>query len=349
MEVEPPGRHRGSDSTVGKHARTDGVLAMVGRLLPALRGVNKVILGTGALAVALVSIWAVLPKNGDVEVHFRGAQVVQMGVPLSRYQQSKPAITPAQFLVSTSQRPAPRGGGQTLQSPGASKPTSQVGAPTLMTTPRTTSATPSTTTPANTTSATTAATSFTKPTTTTLDQSQPRGPSLPAARKGAAAPPPQEYLDSVQREWCLVPECPKVAASVLPIPVPANNQLLPPDQAAAKVAATLSHVRSHDFGQGPDPLGVLVQVKIDLVNTQDAPVTIVWQLDGGPEAPQLSEDWLNSTAVYALRGESAHDSAAFRLWVPIPAQPGDYSISLFALTPDSDLAVDSAVVDGRFR
>lgn len=120
-----------------------------------------------------------------------------------------------------------------------------------------------------------------------------------------------------------------VAAMLTAAATDENGEPLPPDVAAERVIELLGETRTVETGEGKqNPLGVLVDVNVELEGLRGRPVLLTWSIfphDGGPP---LFGSWLQTVAAYRLEAGSNRDTASFDLWLPLPKDPGPYVAGL---------------------
>jgi hypothetical protein len=149
-----------------------------------------------------------------------------------------------------------------------------------------------------------------------------------------------------------------------PLPVPQHDPTdlsatvttvtpqLSPVEAARRLVSIFAHVRSNEI-RGPDansiqkePLGMVLDVQISMENARGIPVDIYWQIQGaGSDSRQLNADWVQLTPAYRLNATDDSDGGAFKLWVPLPSEKGDYAISLTAISTADELPNASILTD----
>jgi hypothetical protein len=154
-----------------------------------------------------------------------------------------------------------------------------------------------------------------------------------------------------------------ITALPLPIPQPDSTDVaakgipqLSPVEAAHKLAAFFSHVRSNEIkasGNGvpsqKEPLGMVLDVQVSMENARDVPVDVYWEFIGaGSESKQLNADWVQSTPAYRLNATDDSDGGTFRLWVPLPSETGDYAIALTARSTDGELP-NASILSATFH
>lgn len=116
-----------------------------------------------------------------------------------------------------------------------------------------------------------------------------------------------------------------VAALLTAAATDENGEPLPPDVAAERVIELLGETRTVEVGQGKrDPLGVLVDVNVELEGLRGRPVLLTWSIFPHDVGPPMFGSWLQTVAAYRLEASSNRDTASFDLWLPLPKEPGPY-------------------------
>lgn len=306
---------------------------LLARIGPALRTVKGAILTAGALAVALGAIWALVPSHKPAEVRFLSVDVLPAPVLLSQFRP-----TEGKFAL-TAHNTGPQRRFDAIVS------VMQTG----QAAPSTTSPAEPTTTPAEPTTETTSTiptTGSTGPTTTTTPTSRER-----IGEQGFAPLPRPYVLDVMRRVRSagLTVESPEgdqwqrqLIARLVGNQTDPNGQLVPAQVAAERVIKKLSHVRARVKGGKEEPVGVVLLVRMKLLNANDVPVQIYWEIAGaGSVTESLTEEWLGTTAAYRLRASEDEDTGSFKLWIPLPREKGVYIASLYARTTSDGLPEDS--------
>ena len=106
---------------------------------------------------------------------------------------------------------------------------------------------------------------------------------------------------------------------------------LPPEVAAAKLAAKLNTGRSVPF-QGKsaklDPVGALVTVNMELEGLRHRSLLLFWRLFPANGAAPLPQGWWKTTVAYRITPGTDHDSASLDMWVPLPKAQEPYTLDL---------------------
>jgi hypothetical protein len=113
--------------------------------------------------------------------------------------------------------------------------------------------------------------------------------------------------------------------------------------AAAQVVEVLDNVRMApvDPSKVPEgvpagvvvrePVGVVVRVQVRIQHAKGVPVGIFWEMNGaGAQGRQLSREWMGGLPAVVVTATREDDSGVVRLWVPLPRQEGNYSLTLLA-------------------
>lgn len=311
----------------------------------ALRTVKGAIIGAGAIALALAAIWALIPHPKPVEAHFVSVDLSPAPVPLSQFRPVEGKFAPTALRWGHESGPAAMAAFvQTGQASTVSKlsvrsltelatTSPSPGATDSLTTstPPTTDATTPSTTPSSTSGSTTATSS----------------PSTGAGGPFKLTKNPKAYVSDVLRRVRTAgyrvgdDEIPRVTYSYGGSTGP-GGELMPAPEAAARVIEALSHVRTRASDGKKEPVGVVLNVRMALVNARDVPVRIYWEMTGaGGKTNSMSDDWLGTIPAYLLHATEDVDSGTFKLWVPLPKEKGDYVVSLYARTTNKELPDDS--------
>ena len=100
---------------------------------------------------------------------------------------------------------------------------------------------------------------------------------------------------------------------------------------AAKLAILLSEVDVTESEQGNDPLGWIVDVRIDLTGSANETLLLTWSLEGSVVPENFKDEYLS----YTITTITKHDAGVARIWVPDLASPGAYNVNV-TLSQDSD-------------
>jgi hypothetical protein len=321
----------------------DGV-KLIARVGPAIRTVKGAILTAGALAVALAAIWALVPNHKPVKVRFLSVDLSPAPVPLGQFRPTEGKYAPIAHSSGLQWRPLAVV--QTAQ--GDVKLISRVDSIGLTSTAPSTEHADSTTTPTSPTMNSTEP--WTSPTdSTTTSSTGPTAATTPTTTgSGGRSGPfdlPKSYVSDVLERV----RAAGFRVGSLPIAIPArgaetgpDGKRLPAREAARRVIKALTHVRARNNGGKTEPLGVVLRVRMELVNARDVPVLIYWEMAGaGSRTQSLTDEWLRDTAAYELRATDDDDSGTFKLWIPLPKEKGNYKVSLDARTANDELPGDS--------
>ncbi|MGO4588640.1 hypothetical protein [Paenarthrobacter sp. 2TAF44] len=282
-----------------------------GRVTPWYRSGKALVITAGALAAALISIFALwdrlFPPNIEDVANIESVTIVK--------QTSLAAFAPADLGKDLNLSPAaavglnlPAYSANLAGSSGTTKPTPTTAHPT--TSPPTT---PTVTPTTSTTSATTTATSTGSPT---------------MANKNIPRPPSQAYRTAVKEQKVLegyVPDALIILPALLPpVTVNQNGELLPADQAAAELVKAMEEVIIIDSTQGKDPRGWTIAVRVDLVGLARVPMLLTWSLDG----VDVSDSWKADNLAYRIQATTEHDAGVAEIWVPDLKKAGAYVVNV---------------------
>ena len=314
---------------------------------------TAIIITLGALAAAIGSILALLPKpDSEDSARFTAVRVTS-GVPLGEYRQRSAVMVPYR-----SGRDEGRQRDRGAQPPvaqlawaSAHKPLLPAG---LLATVGRLQSDPTTSSATTTSVTTTSAPTTTSVTTTTFD-------GVSSSSQGFVVPPAfqQEDLGAytkqvfkrVEAQDPGVKGCEQQEDCTLRRFVPQSTDEkgnpVPPDVAAERVIKLLSQVR-RTSGEKPkgEPLGVVVNTNLELVGLRGKPVLLSWSMwqQGGKK--RLFGNWLNTNLAYRLVATTDHDTGTLDMWVPLPKAPGSYFIRVKLTADRSPLAsADSSLFD----
>jgi hypothetical protein len=105
------------------------------------------------------------------------------------------------------------------------------------------------------------------------------------------------------------------------------NSAQPVEKAAEQVAASLEQVRSVAKQGKRDPLGVRLNVDLELQGLRGVDLYVYWHLLPSGPSPVPSELAVPTPAVKITPGTDL-DSAAVDAWVPLPVASGPYKAEL---------------------
>ena len=340
------------------------------KVIRILKSAKGAIIGAGALALAVSAILALVPHRGHLRVQFDHVSVSPAAVPLSQFRPVVGKFAPAMLREQSS----------SFTSPYAVQGLFHLANPSTSTAVRTT-ATPSssgtrtTSSPTTTRSSTTTTeTSEPTPLTTTGGSSPTTSGESPGARGGQTRLVlPKPYSDELARELRdlglhidpaillrTLPTRPLFKAFVdiqtLPTTDPSGSVIpqLSPAEAARRLVAIFAHVRlkgaDDPVSSQKEPLGMVLDVQVSMENARDVPVDIYWQILGaGSDSQQLNAEWVQSTPAYQLKATDDTDAGAFKLWVPLPSEKGDYAISITAKSTEEAGLPNASILTETFH
>jgi hypothetical protein len=121
-----------------------------------------------------------------------------------------------------------------------------------------------------------------------------------------------------------------------------NGDPVSADVAAERVVKLLHKTRTQPLGGKLDPLGVLLTINVELEGLRNQPVLLTWRMfQAGGNTP-LFGNWLGTTPAYRLDASTDHDTASFDLWVPLPRERGQYTVSLLLSSDRAILASEES-------
>lgn len=121
-----------------------------------------------------------------------------------------------------------------------------------------------------------------------------------------------------------------------------NGDPVPADVAAERVVKLLHETRTQPLDGKLDPLGVLLTINVELEGLRSQPVLLTWRIfQAGGNTP-LFGNWLGTTPAYRLDASTDHDTASFDLWVPLPRERGQYTVSLLLSSDQAILASEES-------
>lgn len=100
---------------------------------------------------------------------------------------------------------------------------------------------------------------------------------------------------------------------------------------AAKLAIILSEVEVTESEQGNDPLGWIVDVRLDLEGLANEPMLLTWSLEG----PAVPESFKDEYLSYRVTTTRQNDAGVARIWVPDLVRLGTYNVNV-TLSLESD-------------
>lgn len=140
--------------------------------------------------------------------------------------------------------------------------------------------------------------------------------------------PPAEYLEVMRaapqiEDWDLDEAELKVSFLIVTQPSGENGEELPPEEAAARVAAALADVESTTDEEGKlDPAGWTVAVNLTLEGLADVPLLLTWSLDG----VDVPDEWAAEKVTYRVVAGTPRDSGTAEIWVPHLKTAGEYNV-----------------------
>lgn len=148
--------------------------------------------------------------------------------------------------------------------------------------------------------------------------------------------------------------CDRKARTLLPIVLAhatdVDGDPLPPAEAAERVVQLLrsTRVEAGDPGEpgsvaggggtAPEPLGVVVTADLELGGLRGEPVTLSWSMWRQGDGGRLYGDWLNENVAYRLEATTDRDTTSVDLWIPLPPEPGPYTVRVQLTRDGSRLA-----------
>jgi len=114
---------------------------------------------------------------------------------------------------------------------------------------------------------------------------------------------------------------------------PDSHEPVSPDVAAQRVVELFQQTRtSVTPGGTQEPLGVEVDVNVELSGLAGQPVWLRWSIYPAAGGPHLFGAWLGSFVANQLTPSTDDDTGSVSLWLPMPVEPGPYlaKLELFA-------------------
>lgn len=300
------------------------------------------VLTAGALAGAVTAIWGLgqLIWGPDAEnvAKVNAVQVLETRMPLSRYQVKPPIIMAAdaagvsdgqlRLLVNTVTASADKSEGTV-----ASAETSE----------STESPTPPPSPTGSTSPSETVSPSVDPSPSGSTSSSAPPSPSVDVFESVEGMAPLEEAVDEefsftvkpvtdhpeAPGAVAVPPETAMAAAAVNA--APPSGVAADPQAAARRVVRLLRQVRTRPIttkdGVRKDPVGVLVDVDLELSGLRNETVSLRWQVRRVGKAKPLYGAWMRQVEAYRLTPESEHISVTVPdMWVPMPKRPGNYVV-----------------------
>lgn len=300
-----------------------------------------IVLGAGALAAALVSVFALSDRIGNPP----GADLATISVSVSKMTALSDFPTErlgkdlslggvpkaldlgAQMLRAQSNRGSlsPVLSGPPRQQPAPATPATTIGAPTGVTSAppsRLTGTETSTTTHSSTTTATAPISSAASDGTRASASPSPtevRRPKFPS----------NEYRADVEnqlRQLMVDDEAPTdLALDVVYVSVTetvdSSGQPVPPAQVAAELKTALEKV---DTDADADPLGWTVVVDFKLEGLGNVPLLLMWSIDG----IDVPATWSAENLAYRITASTENDGGFAEIWVPDLKMSGNYNVNV---------------------
>ena len=329
------------------------------------KAVYAVLITAGAAATAVAAISALLPSDTTpppAKVTFEALHLAPAPVPLPGFHPRQPGTQPATLsrrldavpaLVAAAVSPS---GPVATSGPGkVTKTATPTPTPTPTSGPSHTTGTPS---------ASNGASASGPPGSPASSPGRPTA-HLPTSSSTSAAPTNQphtggprsftkDYVGEVSEQLALagydVPSDPAIAIPLSGGPTDPDGKIVPPAEAAQRIVKQLKVTRSVVADSGLEvPLGVVVRATVRIQNAVGVPVQIGWELEGaGARTARLSDGWQQGLPAYLLHARTADDRGVFKIWVPLPKEPGRYTLTLMAYRKGVGLP-DDFISTGAFR
>lgn len=148
-------------------------------------------------------------------------------------------------------------------------------------------------------------------------------------------------------EGCEEEPCSTIMTLASQMPVNPEGSESSAEDVADRLAAFFANVRSanprrSDRPTTPEPLGASVNANIELVGLSGEEVDLSWSIFRQGDGVPLFGRWLEDIPVYRLRPGTDDDTTSIPLWVPLPAEPGPYTIRLTVSLDDVPLASEGS-------
>lgn len=308
-----------------------------GLATPWFRHTKTLVIGAGAMAAALVSIFALWDRAGSppgedvatitsVTITSRTSLLKFSAQGLGKELNFRPVPHAAQESRKDSELPV----GMLVVATSTADPTRQ-------TPPKRSTSTPPVTPTAKptwTSTATHSASESSLPETATPAPSS----STTSTTRWTHGLPSEEYLDAVRRQQ-LLKDVRSDVLSMLPIVKPPEavdekGNAIPPDQVAAELKKALEAVETDGGPSQGDPLGWTVAVGLELKGLPSVPLFLTWSLDG----LEVPETWRTENLAYRIVATTQDDTGVAEIWIPDLRKPGVYNVNV-RLNYDSNGAI----------